>query len=81
MKLSAHRAALPGNVVMITGSAFLPAPAYRQEGGASSRLARDQEKFKSFRLHLTPFSGEYYNDSQETEELEVPRAQRGASRQ
>jgi len=26
---------------MIIGSAFLPAPAYRQEGGASSRLARE----------------------------------------
>ena len=32
-------AGLPGNVDMITGSAFLPAPTYRQEGGASSRLA------------------------------------------
>jgi hypothetical protein len=32
-------------------------------------------------IYLTPFSGEYYNSSQETEELEVPRAQRGASRQ
>jgi len=50
MKLPAHRAGLPGNVDMITGSALtpvlesvsaLPAPAYRQEGGASSRLARD----------------------------------------
>jgi hypothetical protein len=40
VKLLAHRAGLPGNVHMITGSAFLPAPAYRQEGGASSRLAR-----------------------------------------
>ena len=37
-----HRARLPGNLNMITGSAFLPAPAYRQEGGASSRLARDR---------------------------------------
>jgi hypothetical protein len=26
---------------MIIGSAFLPAPAYRQEGGVSSRLARE----------------------------------------
>jgi hypothetical protein len=41
VKLTAHRAGLPGNVDLITGSAFLPAPAYRQEGGASSRLARD----------------------------------------
>ena len=41
MKLPAHRAGLPGNVDMIIRSAFLPAPAYRQEGGASSRLARD----------------------------------------
>ena len=31
-----------GNVDMIIESAFLPAPAYRQEGGASSRLARDR---------------------------------------
>jgi len=36
-----HRAGLPGDVDTITGSAFFPAPAYRQEGGASSRLARD----------------------------------------
>jgi hypothetical protein len=49
VKLPAHpvktgqaRLGLPGNVDMITGSAFLPAPAYRQEGGASSRLARKQ---------------------------------------
>ena len=57
MKLPAHpvktgqaRQGLPGNVDMITGSALtplresvtaLPAPAYGQEGGASSRLARD----------------------------------------
>jgi len=57
MKLPAHpvktgqaRQGLPGNVDMITGSVLtplresvsaLPAPAYRQEGGASSRLARD----------------------------------------
>jgi len=41
MKLPAQRAGLPGNVDMITGSAFLPAPAYRQEGGVSSRLARE----------------------------------------
>jgi hypothetical protein len=42
MKLPAHRAGLLGNVDMITRSAFLPAPAYRQEGGASSRLARER---------------------------------------
>ena len=41
MKLPAHRAGLPGNVDMITRSAFFPAPAYRQEGGVSSRLARE----------------------------------------
>ena len=50
VKLSAHRAELPGNVDMITGSALTPlresvtgltAPAYGQEGGASSRLARE----------------------------------------
>ncbi len=35
-----HRAGLPGNEDMIIGSAFLPAPAYWQEGGVSSRLAR-----------------------------------------
>jgi len=47
VKLLAHpaktgqaRLGLPGNVDSITGSAFLPAPAYWQEGGASSRLAR-----------------------------------------
>ena len=48
MKLPAHpvktgqaRQGLPGDVNTITGSAFLPAPAYWQEGGASSRLARE----------------------------------------
>jgi hypothetical protein len=41
LKFPAHRAGLPGNVDMITRSAFLPAPAYQQEGGASSRLARE----------------------------------------
>ena len=48
MKLRAHpvktgqaRLGLPGDVDMIIGSAFLPAPAYRQEGGAFSRLARE----------------------------------------
>jgi hypothetical protein len=52
-KLPAPGAGLPGNVDMITGSALtplresvtaLPAPAYRQEGGASSRLAREPTK-------------------------------------
>ena len=33
-KLPAHRAGLPGNEGMIIRSASLPAPAYRQEGGA-----------------------------------------------
>jgi hypothetical protein len=41
VKLLAHRAGLPGDVDSIRGSAFLPAPAHWQEGGASSRLARD----------------------------------------
>jgi hypothetical protein len=50
VKPPTHRAGLPGNVDMIIGSALtplresvtaLPAPAYRQEGGASSRLARE----------------------------------------
>jgi len=41
VKTGQARPGLPGDVDMITGSAFLPAPAYRQEGGASSRLARD----------------------------------------
>jgi hypothetical protein len=42
MKLPVNSAGLPGNENLIIGSAFLPAPAYyRQEGGASSRLARD----------------------------------------
>ena len=40
MKLHAHRAGLPGDVDTITGSASLLAPAYRQEGETSSRLAR-----------------------------------------
>ena len=35
------QAGLPGDVNTITGSAFLPAPAYWQEGGASSRLTRE----------------------------------------
>ena len=83
MKLSAHRAELPGNVNMFTGSALtplresvtaLPVACLPAGNETSSRPARDQEKFKSFRLHLTPFSGEYYNASQETEEFEVPRA-------
>jgi hypothetical protein len=37
---TAHRSGLPGDVDIIKGLAFLPAPAYRQEGGVSSRLAR-----------------------------------------
>jgi hypothetical protein len=50
VKLRALRAGLPGNVDIITWSALtplresvtaLPAPAYGQEGGASSRLARE----------------------------------------
>ena len=41
-KLPAHRTGLPGNEVMIIGSAFLPAPA--AEGGGSSRLAREAHK-------------------------------------
>ena len=40
VKLLAHRAGLPGDVNTITRPAFLPAPAYRQEGGAFSRLVR-----------------------------------------
>jgi len=32
VKLPAHRAELPGNVVMITRSAFLPAPAAGRRG-------------------------------------------------
>jgi hypothetical protein len=50
-----HRAGLPGNVDTITGSALtplqesvtaLPTPAYGQEGGAPSRLARDLNRLK-----------------------------------
>jgi hypothetical protein len=50
MKLPTHRAGLPGDVNTMTGSALTPvresvaalhAPAYRQEGGASSRLTRE----------------------------------------
>jgi hypothetical protein len=51
VKLLAHTPGLPGDVDMITGSALIPlresitalhASAYRQEGGASSRLAREE---------------------------------------
>jgi hypothetical protein len=42
VKLSTQRVGLPGNENMIVGSAFLPAPAQKQEGGASSRLARER---------------------------------------
>ena len=45
VKPPAHSAGLPGDVDTIAGSAFLPAPAYRQEGGASSRLARESFVF------------------------------------
>jgi len=48
VKLPAHRAGLPGNVDMSRGSALTPLresvpalPALQQEGGASSRLARE----------------------------------------
>ena len=48
MKLSAHpvktgqaRQGLPGDADTIAGSAFLPTPAYWQEGEASSRHARE----------------------------------------
>ena len=46
VKLHAHRAGLPGNVDMITGSAFLPAylPTAGRQGGASSRLARERKR-------------------------------------
>jgi len=56
LRAGRHRAGLPGNVDIITGSALtplresvtaLPAPAYRQEGGASSRLARDHGLFSA----------------------------------
>ena len=35
---------------MITGSAFLSVPAYRQEGGASSRLAREKCEMKTAKI-------------------------------
>ena len=46
VKLSAQRARLPGNEVMIIGSAFLPAylPTAGRQGGVSSRLAREARK-------------------------------------
>jgi hypothetical protein len=56
VKLPVHRAGLPGEADTITGSALtplresvtvLPAPAYRQEGGASSRLARGVNYWKT----------------------------------
>ena len=58
MKLPTHRTGLPANVDMITGSALtpvlesvsaLPAPAYRQEGGASSRLAPERNPLEGDR--------------------------------
>jgi hypothetical protein len=53
VKLPAHRVGLPGNVGMIIGSAFLPAPAYWQEGGAPSRLTRDGlERRKAWQQEL-----------------------------
>jgi len=53
VKLTAHRAGLPGNVDMIAGSAFLPAPAHGQEGGASSRLAREDSADRTGRKSPT----------------------------
>ena len=55
MKLPAHRAELPGDVdIMIIRSASLPAPAYRQEGGASSRLAREsyENERRCYKKHI-----------------------------
>jgi hypothetical protein len=48
VKLLAHRAGLPGNVVMIARSAFLLAylPTAGRQGGASSRLARDHNTWR-----------------------------------
>jgi len=47
-----HRAGLPEDVETITGSASLPAPAYRQEGGTSSRLAREADPVFEVLGHL-----------------------------
>ena len=55
MRLPAHRAELPGDVdIMIITSASLPAPAYRQEGGASSRLAREsyEDERRCYKKHI-----------------------------
>jgi hypothetical protein len=45
VKIPAYKAGLPGNVDMITGSAFLSAIPLRRDrqGGAFSRLARDTQ--------------------------------------
>ena len=60
MKLPAHpiktgqaRLGLPGNVDMITGSAFLPAylPTAGRQDGAYSRLARENETQKKTHGH------------------------------
>ena len=44
VKLPAYGAGLPGNVDMITGSAFLPAylPTAGRQGGVSSRFVRER---------------------------------------
>jgi hypothetical protein len=53
LPIGRHKAELPGSEYVITGSALtplresvtaFPAPAYGQEGGASSRLARHRGK-------------------------------------
>ena len=64
VKLPAHRAGLPGNVDMITESAFLPAylPTGRQARRVSSRLARGNHDNNS---HIV------FGPSMVTQEMEV----------
>ena len=55
MKLPIHRVGLPGNEEYdYKVGAFLPAPAYGQEGGASSRLARENEGHLSYLFFYPP---------------------------
>ena len=51
------RQGLSRNVDMITGSTLLPAPAYRQEGRASSRLARERP-CNCFQMKFPALKGE-----------------------
>jgi len=87
LRAGRHRAGLPGNVSTIIGSAFLPTPAYRQEGGASSRLAREPTRLTRVLKASLPAAGrlggslDFATLQLGITSLGAPRAQRGASRQ